>query len=232
MERRYGGQRGGNYGGGPGYKNALHPASRTPTETPRSEIVARASQFIEANDLYTKITRVHMYNRRGIEAERFIPQKALYDIWQDRLRDFLQILEYTADDQALGYIRDNLLKILSILVAIEWTEWNKFPSIFLAQMNDPDSRRLDKSIPFPLDVLEHESFLGIRVGEKFYTAQYAFIPIIIEEKEYREYPSWNRLPFIQSGRKHLGEGSYGSVTKEFVAVHQFKWKDSQNLNDV
>jgi hypothetical protein len=229
MERDYNSQHGGNYGGEPAYR--LQQASQPPTESSASDIDVRASQFLKKYDLQKKITRDLMCNRGGVEAGRFISQRALCDIWRDRLRDFLRILGYT-DDLALCYIRDNLLKILSILVAIEWRQWNKFTGIFLASMHVPHACRLDESIPFTLEDLEQESFLGDRMGEMFFTTQYAFIPIVIEEGKVMEYPAWKRLPFIQSERKHLGKGSYGLVTKEVIAVNQFRWKDSQNLNDV
>jgi hypothetical protein len=231
MERGYGSQHGGNYRGGSAYKNTPAQPSRTPSVGPASDIVARASQFLEENDLHTKITMDFMCNRE-IEGEEFIPQRALLDIWRNRLPDFLRILGCSPNDQNLGYIRDNLLKILSILVAIEWLEWNKFHLIFLAPMKDPFARRLDKSLPFPLNELVDDSFLGRRMGEKFWKMQYAFIPIVIEEGVEKGYPAWKRLPFIQSERKHLGTGIYGSVTKEVIAVHQFRWRDSHNLNNV
>jgi hypothetical protein len=231
MERHYGSQHGGNYGGEPMYRNTVAQASRTPSIGLATDIVAHASHFLECNDLHTKITMDFMCNRE-IEGEEFIPQKALRDIWRNRLRDFLSILGCRPNDEDLSYIQDNLLKILSILVAIEWAQWNKFPNIFLAPMKDPFARRLDKFIPFPLKDLEDDSFLGRRMGGKFWKAQSAFIPITIEEGEDKEYPARKRLPFIHSERVQLGTGNYGSVTKEVIAVHQFKWKNSQNLNNV
>jgi hypothetical protein len=235
MERGYNNQRGGdyggNYGGEPAYRNTQAQGSETQSVGTGSNIVARANRFLEENDLHTKITMESMYNRE-IEGEEFIPQKALRDIWRNRLHEFLSILGCRPNDQDLRYIRDNLLKILSILVAIEWTEWNKFHNIFLVRVEDSFPRRSDESIPFPLNDLQDDSFLGRRMGGKFWKEQSAFIPIVIEEGLDKEYPARKRLPFIYSERKHLGTGSYGSVTKEVIAVHQFKWNTSQNLNDV
>jgi hypothetical protein len=231
MERRSS-KTGGQYKGELAYRDAQAQVSRMPSAGPASDILTRASQFLEENDLHTKITIDSMFNRE-IEGEEFIPQKALRDIWENRLQDFLGIiLGRRPQDQDLAHIRDNLLKILSILVAIEWREWHKFHNIFLAPIQDPSARRLDKNIPFSRTDLEDNSFLGRRMGAKFWKEQSAFVPIVIEEGLDKEHSAKKRLPFVQSAREKLGTGSYGSVTKEVIAPHQFMWKDSKNLNDV
>jgi hypothetical protein len=230
MAMRHNSHHGGNIGGEPAYTSTHRQPSRTSIHIPAPEVEARASHFLRTHTLRKKIRDVTC--NRGIEAENFVPQKAIREIWpSDRVRQFLSIFDYEPDDETLRYIRDHLLKILSILVAIDWGEWIRFRSVFLEPMKDPRHCRLDGSIPFPLVDLEDEAFLG-EWGEIFYTTQHAFAPIEIKQGEVNYYPSWMRLPFIRSKSERLGKGTYGSVTKEVIAVHQFKWKESQSLNDV
>jgi hypothetical protein len=202
------------------------PAS---TQSVVHNISNRASLFLKEHEILKKIEEA-IYNR-GNYGKDFVPEKALRDIWRHCLANFLNVLGSTPTSGDLNYIWENLLNILSILVLIRWKEWHIFPHIFLEGMRDREGPRLDKSIPFSLDYLLDESFLG-DMGQAFYNQQYVFKPIMVEGGTAGEYPGWKRLPFIQSKSEELGQGSYGTVTKEAIAPYQFKPKDSEHPNTV
>jgi hypothetical protein len=232
MERHRHDQRGGYDRAGPAHTDHPQlPLRPSPRRSSAPYINTQVIEFLKEHTIHEKI-KAETHNR-GIGATNFVAQRSLRDIWSsDRLRGFLRIFSYIPGDEALRSIRKNLLKILSILVAIRWSEWTKFSLAFLKRVEDPQNDRTDKSLPFPLEVLESDSFLGNEWGGDFFNMQYTFIPIVVEQGETREYPSWRRLPFIQSKSVDLGVGAYGVVTKEVIAAHQFKWKESGNLNEV
>ena len=136
--------------------------------------------------------------------------RALEEIWTlDCLGKFLDILDIACD--AL-YVWRNLIKVLSILVAIRWDDWSRFENIFL----DGGRGRVceDTSLPFALSALEEDSFLGKSFVSDFLNVQHAYIPIVVEQGESKTYPRTRPLPFLKSRSSQIGAGGYGVVTKE------------------
>jgi hypothetical protein len=185
----------------------------------RSSGAIDAVRFLRENEIREKL-ELRTYNRE-CPAERFISLRSLEDIWTfDILERFLDTLEIDSDTDSVLYVRKNLIKILSILVAIRWDDWSRFESAFL----DGGRRRLreDSSLPFSLLALEDDTLLGKSFASNFLNAQYAYLPIVVEQGESKIYPRTRPLPFLKSMSTRIGAGGFGVVTKEVVACHQFK----------
>lgn len=207
----------------------LSGAGRLSPQLILQDVNSKISAFLRQHRIREKIKNA-IYNK-GIYGKEFVSETDLHTIWDYRLQDFLGVLGKTLDDDDLLYIRENLLKILSILVAIGWSEWHRFYNVFLEPMKDHRRSRLDKSIPFDLDVLEHRSFLG-DWGRNFRDNQYMFYPIMVEEGKALEYERWRPVPFILKEGEELGRGNYGVVRKEAIAAHQFLLENAERPKTV
>lgn len=192
----------------------------------RTSSSADAMRFLRENEIREKLeSRTH---NREFPRERFISLRTLEEIWTvDCLGRFLDILDMDSDADVL-YVRNNLIKVLSILVAIRWDDWSKFERIFL----EGEGRRLreDHSLPFALSALEDDSFLGMSFASDFLNVQHAYIPIVVEQGESKIYPRTRPLPFLKSQSSQIGVGGFGVVTKEVVACHQFMPKSEYRLD--
>lgn len=192
-----------------------------------------------------------MQNPRSAKA--FIPPHSLQDVWKaDLLSRFLDTLkpEDTSDSSvqaAFKLLNTRMLAIISILVYIGWDHWTKFWETFILfdPFKTPSSTehrsevcdrhgskyfdRLDDYLPFDaneLDFLEDQA-------QQFLDAQYIFQPIIIMESvdsKIHTYSSLARLPFIEKKSSELGEGGYGRVTKEVVAIRCLDHRTSTSEN--
>jgi hypothetical protein len=150
----------------------------------------------------------------------FISGDRLEHIWEDKdLRQFAVRL-------GIGdweFIRQNLLKTISILVYIGWRDYSRVKEIFSHKNAAGQLDRVDSNLPYTnIDKLRDSTFLSNSlIANHFYQNQYAFVPIQIEEGEDREYPRDSRLPFIRESEEWR-TGSYGTVTKVVVAKKMYK----------
>jgi hypothetical protein len=192
----------------------------------RPSSASDAVRFLRENEIREKLeSRTH---NREYPMERFISFKTLEEIWtMDCLERFLDILDIDCDTDSALYIRKNLIKVLSILVAIRWDDWSRFRTIFL--IGEARRVREDSSLPFALSALEEGSFLGMSFASDFLNVQHAYIPIVVEQGESRIYPRTRPLPFLKSRSSQIGAGGFGVVTKEIIACHQFMPKSEYKL---
>lgn len=150
-------------------------------------------------------------------SEKFITYASLEDIWTDnRLGEFVYLVRPGFDRDQIPFVKKKLLRTLSILVYIRWTEkWELFGSIFLHR-ND----RLDDRIPYyTLDTLNE--FLSPIDASLFNSERWTFYPILLEEGKSHEFSGDWRLPFINPESSPIAIGGYGQVTKELIASRQF-----------
>ena len=108
-------------------------------------------------------------------------------------------------------IRNEYLKILSILIWIGWRDLvGQFRALFFTR---PD--RKDRNLPI---AEENLSFLG-GSALTFYVMQYAFVPVVIHDMDkmhvHRLGPL-ERLPFIEETYA-IGCGGFGEVSKVVIA---------------
>lgn len=163
--------------------------------------------------------------RSDTETGDFVLEADIKRIWRkpdrlSRLFPFDWALEN--DGSALEFIRINLLKVVSILVAIHWRDWPHFNTTFI---NQP-SHRLDKDLPFTsLSELREASFLR-SFGKEFYDKQWTFLPIVIEAGKAERHPRERRLPFVHS--KYIGRGGSATVYKEAIAAGYFSFLNGKN----
>ncbi|KAH8592625.1 kinase-like domain-containing protein [Bisporella sp. PMI_857] len=174
---------------------------------------------------------------RDLKAERFITHKSVERIWKwDILKRFLEILGFENDDTLVELVIKGLLKTLSILVAIRWQKWHLFKTTFLEDGEGPlrtlRHDRNDSAIPYSLENLEDDAFLGKDWAEDFLLAQYTYIPIVVEQGGNEIFPRTRPLPFIRSKSKEIAKGGYGVVTKEVIACHQFRPLLDYTSNDL
>jgi hypothetical protein len=115
---------------------------------------------------------------------------------------------------------DQFIHIMSILIRIDFGKWERFGAIFVDRRD-----RQDGDLPFDLEELQEENFLGNLTGSIFHAAQFSFCPIPIPQQEDefildRE----RRLPWIDNP-KLIGEGAFGKVTKRTVAKGFLHYQD-------
>ena len=157
-----------------------------------------------------------IHNRLGLQHEneslQFICEHELKDIWAGFPVDavFSQASWTPSESQA---IRAHLLKILSILILINWPGLDEqFRSVFFDRL---EHGMRDEYLPFSseaVDGLENSRYMFCR-------EQYAFIPAIIEEHDEAFIQEINpkiRLPFREKSLE-IGTGGYGEVRKVEIA---------------
>ena len=137
----------------------------------------------------------------------------LRSVWEgNRIQ---RLLSHIVSKQDCDFVRQKLLKIISILVFINWDHWSEFGTTFLRHTNDDDQHdRLDADLPFK-DCSFLDSF-----QIPFSKFQYIFSPVIIEQGGTKEVSSEERLPFIRSS-DIVGPGGFGEVTRCVIAQGYF-----------
>ena len=162
--------------------------------------------------------------KKNKPSEKFVPYSALEAIWtHSRLEEFVHLIHPGFDRDLIPFVRENLLRTISILVYISWglKEWERFGAIFLHRRNGRGMRdRLDDRIPhYTLGALTE--FLDPICAGRFLSERWTFYPIVLEEGKAQQFSSDWRLPFVNSESTTIGSGGYGQVTKEVVAKRQF-----------
>jgi serine/threonine protein kinase len=133
--------------------------------------------------------------------------------------DVEKLLQLSPDypKASLDLIYARLLRVIGILIKIDWCNWEDFPGIFLERGKrgiwDVHAKRADDSLPFELADLR---FLEPPEWQRlFYERQFSFAPVLIIEDKFDTYTSSQRLPF-KSCDFEAG-GAYGDVYKVVIA---------------
>ena len=177
-------------------------------------------------------------NRKRIPSGEFLTEHNLGKIWtDDRLSQILElaeVVELGMSRQVIEDARDNFKKIFSILIEIGWNEWSRFREIFWDHGDgEGDRTRVDKDLPFVLEEMRRDDFLGDVYASKFMKQQFTFIPICIEAGKHNKALPGLRLPFVNENTELIGKGGFGEVTKEVIAYRQFSYQnESRSLNEV
>ena len=168
------------------------------------------------------LQRMH---RQDDSSKIFICDRELRTVWEFyNLRDIFPSQRWWEDERQK--IRAEYLKVLSILICIDWTDLELLfrPYFFMR----PDQDRNDASLPLS------ETQLGFlrRSAHLFSQMQYAFIPVIIEEHDTRyiqQLRSKERLPFIEDSLE-IGSGGFGVVSKVIIAPEYLFHTDNRTKN--
>jgi hypothetical protein len=141
---------------------------------------------------------------------------------RDRLRKLLQEFRWYKE-ALLEHIYTQFLRIVGILISVEWPDWENFPAIFLEPL-DPLGRpsRGDIHLPF-IDV----HFLTHTTSQRLFELdQYIFCPITIKENSHDVISNKKRrLPFLSSSS--IGGGGSGTVSKVEVEKYQILFTAGQ-----
>jgi hypothetical protein len=164
-----------------------------------------------------------MYNKEE-QLERFVTQHSLDRIWTtNRLEKLCRLADMGDYKSNEPYLREYLLKTISILVSIKWKHWTQFHKIFFDHRY---TQRTDKDISrYTFAELRGADFLGTeKDAGAFLSARDAFNPIVIKEGMVEKYDTLRRPPFIRPENgvePELGRGGYGKVTKAVIARSQY-----------
>ena len=135
----------------------------------------------------------------------FVTPAALQEIWTDeRLADVFAGVDPIRVPTCTS-IRNSYLKIMSVLVVIEWAEWSQFKAIFIDQDAKTDS-------DLPLNELDLRGrHLSKNQVQNFLETQSKFLPATFYEHEDKDYKSEFRMPFSDKPQVISEKGAYCSV---------------------
>ena len=146
------------------------------------------------------------------ESSKFICEHELKDVWAGfSIEAVFSSASWTPRESQM--IRKDLLKILSILILINWPDLDEqFRPVFFDRL---EYGMKDESLPFSIEAVE-----GLENSRyMFFQEQYTFIPAVIEEHDeafIQEIHPKIRLPFRERSLE-IGTGGYGEVRKVEIA---------------
>lgn len=154
----------------------------------------------------------------------FIPYDRIQAIWAgerlDRfLRDALCDPDYGTDqaisDSQIREARNDLLRMISLLVGIHWSDWSRFKEIFFLHPTAATERRDNHIINLTYNDLKDESFLGdTPFIDQFIQNRWAYIPIVLDG-DMKGFRMGTRLPLVRQDNS-VRRGGSGEVTKEKI----------------
>ncbi|KAF4540676.1 Ankyrin repeat protein [Lasiodiplodia theobromae] len=163
-----------------------------------------------------------MKSSTGLENSRIILEQDLRELWtQDGNDDFYKTKSWYSGNINSKFMSENFLKILSILVLLNFRNWESFKTMFI-----DTERRTDNDLPFDRKELQATEWLGPRDGDEFFQKQWIFCPFVIIERQKpydeTELQMERRMPFIQK-RQPIGEGASAEVYMEVVAPYYLEY---------
>jgi hypothetical protein len=208
-------------------------ACRRQQEDEKKEQVAR-----ENRSLITRQVKDELWfsmQNQGEPLTRFVcfaDQKRIWNL--SRIEQLAEGLSWR-DPKLVGHAYDHFIKVMSILAwicdaefmkSIVWDLWEDFGVLFLEHKDSKGRHdRTDGDLPF-----KDTSFLpNHQLRVYFQTEQYIFNPIYIldydpdDDKDFVEYTSQDRLPFIDT--TFIAEGGSGTVYRETIPPDYFGYKN-------
>ena len=154
-------------------------------------------------------------------SKMFISDSELRAVWQEyTLSSIFPARRWTLEQWQR--IRTEYLKVLSILIWIDWTPLaENFRAVFFTNRD-----RSDAKLPFSLEKL---AFLG-GSALTFFQSQFAFLPVVIQDLDemfVHNLKPLERLPFIQEACD-IGSGGFGDITKVVIAPRCLLSKGLEN----
>lgn len=166
-------------------------------------------------------------NQHGPQTTQFAPLDLSKTILKTRIRPLFKEIsddgDVERDAEAALHVDTAVCRILAILVYIhcDKSTLDGFRSRFIS-----NSSLITRDSDLPLQKPVARSLFGANLGDRFYTKQFIFCPIILkedEEVECRDDQQWCRLPFENS--VPLGSGSSGTVSKVTIPKGHFRSSD-------
>lgn len=208
-----------------------HPISAPRTNEPPRR---HSEPVIGETDL-AQLIRGKLVNatyQSGSPTLAFIPYAKLKEIWSDDLlARFLDYQQIELDEDQINTAKENLLRTISLLLIIRWTDWWRFKDIFFPADSNLACRRRDTNVlSFETSELADPSFLGGNDPDRivfFLQKRWEYFPLKLKEGSQTEVHGDSRLPFIHEPEP-CGCGAYGEVTKEVIARGQYMvWRDNR-----
>lgn len=161
-----------------------------------------------------------MYQGSGQHLRFICTSKLINDFWSEhRVEKLSAFRDY--EEGVLLKIRKGFLRVLSIVIFIQWNGLVRFDTVFVNKGLD------DNSLFFNKDQLKN---MKTEIDD-FLEKQYIFKPEIIEyrqEAHIQTIPAESRLPFIGESDL-LGRGGYGSVSKREIAPHCLEFMSEEDV---
>ena len=198
---------------------ALSSGSRSPECKKKSNDARKAI----GNEIMSKTFRLtEEYGRY-----KFITPHILEKIWTDeRLADLFAGTELS-QGLWIPRLKDDYLKILSILIVMSWNKWSQFKAIFIDRPG-----RADQNLPLKESDIDGAHFDKAQL-QKFVESQSQFLPTtIIENTDIDCMPAF-QLPFEDTPKMVSDKGSYSSVVEKVVVVsRQYRDREGEPNADV
>ena len=171
---------------------------------------SKSAQEAVEDEIMTKTFR----RTDEIGRHKFITPHILEKIWTDeRLADLFAGTELS---ERPWPSKQNHLKILSILVVMNWSEWSQFKAIFIDHPG-----RADRNLPLTEAAFDGTHFRKAE-RQRFVESQSQFLPATIIENTDLDCPSEFQLPFETEPEIISPKGSYCSVEKVVVASRHYR----------
>ena len=143
---------------------------------------------------------------------KFITPHILEKIWTDeRLADLFAGTELS-EGPWLSRLKDDYLKILSILIVMSWNKWSQFKGIFIDHPG-----RADQDLPLNESDIDGTHFDKAQL-QKFVESQSQFLPTTIIENTDIDCTPVFQMPFETAPEMVSDKGSYSSVVEKVVVV--------------
>lgn len=179
-------------------------------------------QFEDEVEMRKKLRRMMYYKGSGQEAHlRFICPQKIHTFWNEHRIDRISAFQ-NYDEEVLTKIKNRFLRVLSIVIFIEWNDLIRFNPVFVQEDLDDDSLFFD----------EHDLKEMVSGIDNFIAQQYLFKPEIIKHTKQAHIqfvPPIRRLPFIE-GSEPLGSGAFGAVSKKRIAPHCLESISEDNVS--
>lgn len=158
---------------------------------------------------------------------KFITLHILEKIWTDeRLADLFAGTELS-EGRWLPRLKDEYLKILSILVVMSWNKWSRFKAVFIDHPG-----RADQDLPLHESDIDGTHFDKSQM-QKFVESQSQFLPTTIIENTDIDCTPVFQMPFETAPKMVSDKGSYSSVVEKVVVVsRQYQDREGEANADV
>ena len=193
------------------------------SRNPECKKKSKSAQEAIATEIMSRTFR----RREEYGRYKFITLHILEKIWTDeRLADLFAGIELS-EEQWLPRLKEDYLKILSILIVMSWSKWSQFKAIFV----DHPGRK-DQDLPLNESDLDGTPFDKAQL-QKFVESQPQFLPEMIMENRDRDCTPVYRMPFEAAPELVSDKGSYSSVVQKVVVVsRQYRDREGEANADV
>jgi hypothetical protein len=170
--------------------------------------------------------------RKGGDSNRFFVENDIKALWsKEALLSFIEGIDQAVREQDLEKIQDGHLKIISILVRMNWTHWDLLTPLLLKPLSDGSDPILkDSMLPFAGgNIPECLKLDPSDIDHKWNGVQREFHPFLIEQGIFKKCPPEYTLPFL-SEEPAQKNGAFAHVSFVEVAAGCFANEEGNTLS--